>query len=143
MRSRKGLGGALTLCLFGGALALAGCGETSFFDVTVKVRMGVTGVTSGELDQIEACEVTVSGAASDGPFSLSNCQNPSVDPATYEVGLFQFGTDSDSGSCRFDIVVYVANRRQGGMGSATGTIKSGGRQPVDLIVDPDPAMFMR
>ena len=134
------LGIALLLLALPG---LQACGQTSYFDVAVTIKQ-VPGVTVSSLRDIDLCVVSVSGAASDS-FSLGTstrvlCQQNMVQ--SFDLGLFQYGTDADSGMVNFDVKIYMPNRTTvlgEGMGGAA--IKSGGRQTVAVEIVPDPTKF--
>jgi hypothetical protein len=132
------LAATVALALLGAGAA--GCGQTSFFEVTVQVKSDVTGVRQACLSVVGSCEVTVSGAASEGPFTLANCDHVT----SWTIGTFQYGTDAESGTVNFHIDMFDANLKKPplGSGDASGSIKAGGRQPVTLSVTPTLASFM-
>jgi hypothetical protein len=123
--------------------ALQACGQTSYFDVAVSIRQ-VPGVSVSSLRDIDLCVATVSGAASD-TFSLGTgtrviCQQGMVQ--SFDLGIFQYGTDSDSGTVTFDVKIYKQDHSTilgEGMGAAA--IKTGGRQTVAVEIVPDPTKF--
>jgi hypothetical protein len=122
---------------------LQACGQTSYFDVALTVKQ-VPGVTVSSLRDIDLCVVSVSGAASE-TFSLGTstrviCQQGSVQ--SFDLGIFQYGTDSDSGVVNFDVKIYKPDHTTvlgEGMGGAA--IKSGGRQTLAVEIVPDPTKF--
>jgi hypothetical protein len=129
--------GLLALALLGG---LTGCGETSYFEVSVYVENNVPGVNATCLFKLSQCEVTVRGAGGEEFFLDSKaCHGPSG----FNLGVFQYATDKDSGNVTFHVVL-VAN--VDGMPTIVGTadsaataIKSGMRQQVSVTVRPDAA----
>jgi hypothetical protein len=140
MRSSK-IVGKIVGKIAGSALLLlcgaSGCGDPSFFEVSVVVTSNA-GVRLDCLSFIETCEVTVSGAASES-FTLGN--NSCVSPRAFQIGLFQYGTDSDSGNVGFHVEIFDPNGKKLGQGDGSGAIKKGGRQPVTVPVAPDPVAF--
>jgi hypothetical protein len=124
IRLRGSLAGAvLVLAALGG---VAGCGETSFIEVTVSAPRGANEV---DVSTITSCEVVVSGADTDS-FPLRNCGPGQVFGST--VGVFQYGTGS-SGELTFEVVL-LNNLVPIGRGSNSAMIKSGGRQTVTVNV---------
>lgn len=122
----------LALTLLGGVAA--GCGQTSYFEVTVNVSTSDPKVTTACLFSVGYCVVTVSGAASDH-FGLTDqaCDKP----ASYNLGLFQFATDKDSGTVNFLVEIQDTNHKPAGQGTVSGPIKVGGRQTLTVAVTPD------
>lgn len=128
---------ALVLASLMGA---AGCGQPSFFDVTVQVAPA-TGVRTDCIQSaVFSCELTVSGAAS-GSFALGGgvCSPP---PRSYTIAQFQYGTDSDSGNVTFNMAIFSTNHAKLGEGSVTAAIKAKATQPVTLTIQPDLAAFV-
>ncbi|MBC8133723.1 MAG: hypothetical protein H7X95_12135, partial [Deltaproteobacteria bacterium] len=83
--------GLLALGILGG---IAGCGETSYFEVAVVVDRNVTAVDQNCLFKIDSCEVSVMGAGGEKFFLKSGaCHGPTG----YNIGTFQYATDKDSG----------------------------------------------
>jgi hypothetical protein len=119
---------------------LAACGQTSFFDVPVTIKQ-LPGITVDSLRMINSCSVTTSGAASDTfPLDTGVCAFGQV--MTYSLGIFQYGTTSDSGTVNFEVKIYAKDQATVlGTGTAGGAIKSGGRQTVPVEVVPDPTKF--
>jgi hypothetical protein len=123
--------------------ALQACGQTSYFDVAVTIKQ-VPGISVSNLRDIDLCVATVSGAASDS-FSLGTgtrvaCQQGMVQ--SFDLGLFQYGTDSDSGTVNFDVKIYKADHQTIlGEGMSGAAIKTGGRQTVAVEIVPDPTKF--
>jgi hypothetical protein len=121
---RSGVGAAALVAL---ATGLAGCGgQTSFFEVTVTVSNLV------DRTMIASCELTVSGAAKDGPFNLDNCGHVTAPT----IGIFQYGTDSESGTVSFHVDAFDGSRGKLGQGDSSGAIKKGGRTPISLAIAP-------
>lgn len=118
--------------------ASAGCGKTSYFEVAVSVKNDVPAVNASCLFTISSCRVTVSGAASDS-FTLADsaCHGP----RTFDLGLFQYATDSDSGNVTFTVDIYDGSNNKLGEGAGSAPIKSGGRQTLMVGVEPDPTPF--
>jgi hypothetical protein len=109
-------------------VALAGCGgQTSFFEVTVTVNNPMVDRT-----MITSCEMTVSGSATDGPFSLAGCDHVTAQT----IGVFQYGTDAESGTVSFHVVAFNGSRGTLGVGDSSGAIKKGGRTPISLAIGP-------
>jgi hypothetical protein len=129
-----GKAGLSALLLLTGA---AGCGQTSFFEVAVVVNSNA-GVRQDCLSFIDLCQVTVSGAASDS-FTLNSAT--CVQPRSFQIGIFQYGTDSESGNVSFHVDIFDGNLKKLGQGDGTGAIKAGGRQPVTVPIAPDAVAF--
>ena len=122
----------LTLLGLGALAATSGCGEVSYFEVTV----GLTGLTPSCAFAIASCEVTVTGAAND----FFNLKSEVCDAkAMLSRGKFQYGTEAESGTVNFHMEIFNGNRIKLGQGDATGQIKAGGRTPVTMMVAADPA----
>lgn len=125
---------ALSLGLFG---AVAGCGQTSYFEVNVQVKTTALGNDSTcYLSTVNSCEVKVSGADSSGIFTLK--QAACTQPGGSNIGKFQFATEKDSGSLSFHLELFDGNHKSPpmGTGDASGPIKAGGRTVVTLEVTP-------
>ncbi|MEO5769786.1 MAG: hypothetical protein ABIS92_15640 [Polyangia bacterium] len=119
---------------------LAGCGKTSYFEVALYVDSNVPGVNATCLFKLNQCEVMVKGAGGES-FTL----NSSVchAPTGYNLGVFQYATDEESGDVSFHVML-TANvdgvPTNVGSGDSTPTpIKSGMRQQVAVTVKPDVA----
>ena len=110
-RSAKVKTGLLALAILLGAAS--SCGQTSYFEVTV---------------------VTVSGAASDH-FALNDaaCDKPTG----YNLGLFRYATDQDSGNVNFLVEIQDTSQKAVGQGSLAKSIVSGGIQKLTVAVTPD------
>jgi len=127
------------------AAATAGCGQVSYFDVdAVVVNQNGSSIMATDLYSVDTCDVNVSGATTDS-FQLSNCANGGP-PKTYtslEIGKFQYGTTSESGTLTFEITLRSGDvsKKPLGMGSATGTISAGKHVPLMLPITPDPSAF--
>jgi hypothetical protein len=111
--------------LLGALGALAGCGETSFVEVTVTAQSAI------DTSTITSCEVVVSGADSDR-FNLENCGPGQVISQT--IGTFQYGTSS-SGQLTFEVAL-LNNLAPIGRGSGSVPIKSGGRATLTVTAMP-------
>jgi hypothetical protein len=136
IRKIGGKNGIAALVLLASAV---GCGQTSFFDVTVTVNNTVSGVRLDCLYAIDSCEVTVSGKASDS-FTLAS--KSCTHPTAFQVGVFQYGTGEDSGNVGFHVEIFDGNHRKLGQGDGPSTaIKAGGRQSVAVPVLPEAAAF--
>jgi len=128
---RKATHLALTLAGLGG-IGLAGCGQTDYFAVAVTIAANIS---SGDLQQINRCEVMTSGAVSDqSVFAL----NPSVcGPDTNYTGLdkdsngdnvlgtFEYGTTKTSGQVHFKVLLKDGSSNTIGQGEADGNVGSG------------------
>jgi len=137
MRIGKFVLRALVLASLIGA---AGCGQPSFFEVTVQVAP-VTGVRTDCINSaVFSCELTVSGAAS-GSYVLGSgvCSPP---PRSFTIAQFQYGTDADSGNVTFDMSIFSTQHAKLGEGSVTAAIKAKATQPVTLTIQPDLAAFI-
>jgi hypothetical protein len=116
-----------------------GCGQTSFFEVTVTVNNNVSGVRLDCLYAIDQCAVTVSGPVSDN-FTLAS--RSCVHPTAFQLGSFQYGTGEDSGNIVFHVDIFDGNLHKLGQGDGPSTaIKAGGRTPVAVAVVPDASAF--
>jgi hypothetical protein len=137
MKSREikmGMRKNALLALLGlGALgATTGCGQVSYFEVSVSL----TGLTPSCSYAIASCEVTVSGAATD----FFNLTSKVCDAQmTLNRGTFQYGTEAESGNVNFHLEIFNGNRDKLGMGDASKAIQPGGRAKVDLMAAADPA----
>ncbi len=121
------VGGLTGLALLA-TLGLGGCGQTSFFEVTVMVANVTTGP---DISMINSCFVTVSGAAKD-MFTLNNCMHV----VTGRVGVFEYGTEAESGSLTFHVDVFDGNQKMLGQGENSGMIKKGGHQTLTVAIAP-------
>jgi hypothetical protein len=115
------------MLLLGALGALAGCGETSFVEVTVQAATNV------DLSMITSCEVRVTGADKDD-FNLENCGPGDHAGFGGTVGVFQYGTGS-SGQLTF-AVSLLNNLAPIGRGEGNVPIKSGGRATLTVTVMP-------
>lgn len=131
-------GAALTLLGTLGLLGLSGCGQTSYFDVSVTIKQDPK-IGAPQLARIDSCYVTVSGAATDS-FPLNGCSQGTV--TGLNLGTFQYGTDKDSGSFTFSVVVRDGVQTTVGTGSVTALLKSGTRTVTSVEVALDPTKFM-
>lgn len=118
-----------------GLLGSAGCGQTSYFEVTV---LAGSSVPPSCLSTIDHCEVTASGAGSNGEFFTLDSRACHM-PLASSIGVFQYSTDKDSGNVAFHVDLVTLN---GGMlkvlasgDSAPTPVKSGGRQAVSVTTD--------
>jgi hypothetical protein len=109
--------------------ALAGCGQTSFFDVTV------TAMNSVDISTINSCQVLVSGAASD-TFSLDGAKCGHV--MQFNIGTFEYGTTLESGTLNFHIDLLKGDLTKMAQGDGSGAVKVGGHQPIIVTVAPFP-----
>ncbi len=131
-RSAKVKTGLLALAILLGAAS--GCGQTSYFEVTVNLDMTNPKVTPTCLFRVGYCVVTVSGAASDH-FALNDaaCDKPT----SYALGLFRYATDQDSGNVNFLVEIQDTSQKAVGQGSLAKPIVSGGIQKLTVSVAPD------
>lgn len=123
MKMKSGL---LTLGLLG---ALAGCGETSYFEVSVAVA---NSADFNCLSMINTCQVNVIGAGGE-TFTLDSkaCRMP----LSYNIGLFQYATDKESGNVAFHVQIIDGNLNPLGQGdSEAKPIKPGGRQQATVTI---------
>jgi len=130
----RGLRGLLGWILLVG---LPACGQTSYFDVAVTIKQDPM-VTTDKLFQIGSCVGSVSGATVDG-FVLNTCSAGGV--TGYDLGTFQYGTDKDSGTFTFTVMILDGFKQSLGTGSAMGQVKSGARTSLSLEIVPVPAAF--
>ncbi len=107
------------------AVAAAGCGEVSFFDVSVSTALAVDNTV------ITQCEVKVTGAASE-TFSLKNCDHVT----SHTIGTFEYGTDSGSGTVNFDISARDGGRNVVAHNTISGNIAKGGHTPLMITLNP-------
>ena len=113
----------------------AGCGESSYFEVSVSVMNGLPFVDC--VSKVSVCQVNVSGADS-ATFSLSNiCSGPTA----LNLGKFQYTTEKESGNVMFHLELRDGSGKKLGEGDASSPIKAGGIQPVNLVATPDVAAF--
>lgn len=108
------------------AVSLAGCGQTSFFEVTV-----VANTTAIDISMIASCVAKVSGAATES-FSLDTMKCSHVVNAT--LGTFEYGTTAESGTLSFHVDLLRGDLTKLGQGDGSGAIKAGGRQTVTVNV---------
>ena len=109
------------------AAGLAACGgKIAFFEVSIMVS------TLVDRTMITSCELTVTGAVKDGPFTLANCAHVT----SPSVGLVQYGTETESGSVSFHVDAFDGSHVKLGQGDATGPINAGGRTAVSLTIGP-------
>jgi len=131
----------LTLALAGlTAAGLAGCGQTDYFSVAVTIDPTIS---SGNLQQINQCEVMTSGAVSDetdfilnasvcGPnTSYSNLDKDSN--GDHILGTFEYGTTKTSGKVTFKVLLVDGSRNTIGQGQTDANVGSG-VVPVTLKV---------
>jgi hypothetical protein len=131
MRTQIGL-----LALLVGAV---GCGDVSYFDVTVKVDPTMN-VGQTDLTAINVCEVHTSGAASD-VFTMDNCAQGMV-YNTFTLGTFQYGVSASSGTVNFDIILKDGSSKTLAEGTGSGTIASGKHTALTVSVEPQvPAVW--
>jgi hypothetical protein len=134
----------LALALSGGGAV--GCGQTSYFEVTVTLPATVDTCLQS---MIFSCEVAVSGAASDS-FTLPS--DVCISPKQRQIGVFQYGTDKDSGNVAFHLDLFTGNRTVGpgsvsptnpvgpiASGDGSASIKAGMRQQVTVPLVASPA----
>jgi hypothetical protein len=119
-------------------MGLPACGQTSYFDVAVTIKQDPM-VTTDKLFQIGSCVGSVTGATVDG-FVLRTCDNP-PGVSGYDLGTFQYGTDKDSGTFTFTVMILDGFKQSLGTGSTTGQVKSGARTSLSLEIVPVPAAF--
>lgn len=122
MNAKIGLAGLVLVA------GLAGCGQTSFFEVTVVAATGTNGI---DISMINSCVVKVSGAATDS-FSLSQAKCSHVTTPT--LGTFEYGTTAESGMLSFHVDLLRGDLTKLGQGDSSGAIKAGGRQTVTVNV---------
>lgn len=110
----------------------AGCGDTSYFEVTV---LAGSSVPPSCLSTIDHCEVTVTGAGGEFFTFAKACHMPLAST----IGVFQYATDKDSGNVGFNVDLVTLNGGKLSVlasGASTPTpIKSGGRQAVNVTTD--------
>jgi type 1 fimbria pilin len=139
---RSGIG--LCALALGG---LVGCGQNSYFSVEVTIP---SGISSGTLQKIASCEIMTSGAVSDETdflLSSSVCSPsasysglPTDSAGNHVLGTFEYGTSKDSGTVTFKILLEDGSRGTIGSGTKDASIKSGGIQPVTLLVTDTPGL---
>ena len=109
---------------------LAGCGQTDYFAVQVTIP---STVSSGNLQQINRCEVMASGAVSDD-FALSRAVcGPDTSYTNLEkdsngdniLGTFEYGTTKTSGTITFKILLKDGSANTIGQGQTDGHIGPG------------------
>lgn len=118
----------------------AGCGQVSFFDVTVVADNSTAMLRTEKLFEVDRCEVLVRGAVRDD-FTLRACRNPSTED--WNLGTFQYGTEAESGDVSFTVKLYNGVVKPLGEGTATAPIKQGGRQILEVKVLLDPTNFSK
>jgi hypothetical protein len=128
------VGAALALL---GLAGLSGCGQTNYLDVTVTVKQDPM-IGLDKLLRINSCIVSVSGAATDS-FDIRTCAQGAV--MGYNLGTFQYGTDKDSGSFAFSVLIRDGVQTTLGTGTASGQVKSGARSTITVEVPLDPNAF--
>lgn len=114
-----------------GTVGAVGCGgDYSVFDVSVTVAEP-SSITQSDYTEVERCTVTVSGAASAGPFDLKTCLTPPTGP---DLGTFQFAT-TDSGEVNFLIsLLGPSDLPIVGTGTGSGHTAGSTRVPVSITV---------
>ena len=117
-------------------LGAAGCGQDSYFEVSVSVMNTLPFADC--VSKVSSCEVNVSGADS-AFFTLSS--SVCMGPTGLSLGKFQFTTDKESGNVTFGLVLKDGSGKKLGEGSVSGPIKAGGIQPLNLVATPDLAAF--
>jgi hypothetical protein len=132
----RGVRAGVVLALLGLA-GLSGCGQTNYFDVTVTVKQDPA-IGPPQLLRINSCVVSVSGAATDS-FPINTCSQGTV--TGYNLGTFQYGTDKDSGSFTFAVLIRDGVQTTLGTGTASGQVKSGTRTTLTVEVPLDPNAF--
>jgi hypothetical protein len=131
--------GILALTLGG----LVGCGQISYFTVTVEVK-DAPGRDRNKLSQIVSAEVLATGAISDEPSFLLN---PIQKSASYNYEIlsdgqpmfarFQYGTTKESGRVDFQVDLHNGTLGPDGViasGTGGGDIKAGGSAEVTVMV---------
>lgn len=121
------------LALLVGAVGAVGCGDVSYFDVTVNVNTGMN-ISESDLTAINTCEVHTSGAASD-VFTMDNCAQGMI-YTSFLIGKFQYGVSSDSGTVNFDISLKDGSGKTLAEGTNGGPIVSGKHTALTVGVDP-------
>jgi len=122
------------------ALGLAGCGQTNYFSVAVTID---STISTGNLEQINSCEIMTSGAVSDQTDFLLNSSVCGPN-ATYTnldkdsngdhiLGTFEYGTTKSSGQVTFKVLLVDGSRNTLGQGQTDANIGSG-VVPVTLKV---------
>jgi len=121
-------------------VGLAGCGQTDYFSVAVTID---SKIASGNLQQINQCEVMTSGAVSDETDFLLNSAvcGPNTTYANLDkdsngdniLGTFEYGTTKSSGKVTFKILLVDGSRNTIGQGQTDANIGSG-VVPVTLKV---------
>lgn len=126
---------ATHLALAIGGLALAGvtgCGQTDYFAVEVTIDPTIS---SGNLQQINKCEVMTSGAVSDqtdfllyptvcGP-DVSYTNLDKDHNGDHVLGTFEYGTTKTSGTVTFKILLEDGSSHTIGQGQVDGQVGSG------------------
>lgn len=122
---------ALAGLTLAGLTSLTGCGQTDFFAVALTIDPTIS---SGNLQQINQCEIMTSGAISNQPdFILNkavcggdtNYNNLDKDSnGDHVLGTFEYGTTKSSGQVHFKILLKDGSRNTIGMGEADGNIGS-------------------
>jgi hypothetical protein len=123
---------------------LSGCGQTNYFDVTVTVKQDPA-IGLPQLLRIDSCIVSVSGATTDSfPLGAAAGAPPACSQGVVmrnNIGTFQYGTDKDSGSFTFSVLIRDGVQTTLGTGSAAGQVKSGTRTTLTVEVPLDPNAF--
>lgn len=114
------------------AAGLTGCGQTDYFAVAVTIAPNIS---SGNLQQINHCEVMTSGAVSDQPdFALNYAVcGPDTSYTNLDkdsngdnvLGTFEYGTTKTSGTVHFKILLKDGSQHTIGQGDADGNVASG------------------
>ena len=125
--------------------AFVGCGQTTYFSVSVEVKDS-TGRDRNKLAQVISAEVTATGAVSGEPNFLlddfphaNNYNYGTASDGQLLLSRFQYGTTNESG--RVDFKVDLHNGTNGpdgviGSGSGGADIKPGATINVTVMVDP-------
>jgi hypothetical protein len=121
------------LALLVGAVGVVGCGDVSYFDVTVTVNTGMN-ISESDLTAVNTCQVHTSGAASD-IFTMDNCAQGMI-YTSFLIGEFQYGTSSGSGTVNFDVILKDGSGKTLAEGSNGGSIVSGKHAALTVAVDP-------
>lgn len=136
--------GLVALALSG----LMGCGQISYFTVTVEVT-GSTGNDKNKLGQVISTEVIATGAISDESIFLLD-DFPRDTGYNYEklsdgqlmLARFQYGTTKESGSVDFQVNLHNGTNGPDGVigsGHQSENIKAGGS--TDVLVKVNPTKF--
>ena len=130
------------------ALALTGfvgCGQTTYFSVTVEVKDS-TGRDRNKLSQVISAEVTATGAGSgESIFLLDNFPHANnynygnTSDGQLLLSRFQYGTTNESGHVDFQVDLHNGTNGPDGVigsGSGGGDIKPGATIDVTVMIDP-------